>query len=94
MIVVLSAPNRQQDDEKPHPYNFAFEEKDVNFTITRQEEMDERGTVKGSYSYIDKDGIYRTVSYVADDDGFRATVDSNEPGLTSSAPAAVAYNIQ
>ena len=91
-VMVNSAPTTE--DETPSPYNFSFEEKDTNFTITRQEAMDELGTIKGSYSYIDKDGTFRTVNYIADEDGFRATVDSNEPGLVASAPAGITYNVQ
>lgn len=92
LVIVYSAPT--PEDEAPHPYSFAFEEKDVNFTIARKEEMDATGVVTGSYSYIDKDGLFRTVNYVADDDGFRATIDSNEPGLVSSAPAGATYSVQ
>lgn len=39
-------------------------------------------------------GLTRTVNYVADDDGFRAQVDSNEPGLKSGESAGVTYNVQ
>ncbi|KAH7643925.1 cuticle protein 10.9 [Dermatophagoides farinae] len=94
-IAVYAAPatTTAEKEEPPHPYNFAYEEKDANFTITRQEEMDEHGTVKGSYSYIDRDGVFRTVNYIADENGFRAAVQSNEPGLTNSAPAAATIQI-
>lgn len=94
-IAVYAAPatTPAEKEEPPHPYNFAYEEKDANFTITRQEEMDEHGTVKGSYSYIDRDGVFRTVNYIADENGFRAAVQSNEPGLTNSAPAAATIQI-
>lgn len=91
-VAVFSAPT-EVAEEPLHPYNFAFEEKDVNFTVTRQEEMDAQGVVKGSYSYIDKDGIFRTVNYIADNDGFRASIQSNEPGLTNSAPAGTTFQI-
>lgn len=85
-MAVFSAP-ASEPTEPPHPYNFAYEEKDSNYTISRQEEMDDRGVVKGTYSYIDRDGHFRTVNYIADDDGFRVSVQSNEPGLTNSQPA-------
>ncbi|CAG2181457.1 unnamed protein product [Oppiella nova] len=62
---------------------------------SRQEVADGSGAVKGSYSYRDAAGIFRTVEYIADDvHGFRANVQSNEPGLVSSAPAGVTYNVQ
>ncbi|OTF81964.1 cuticle protein 57A-like protein, partial [Euroglyphus maynei] len=87
MTIVFAAPATKpaEKEEQPHPYNFGYEEKDANYTITRQEEMDEKGTVKGSYSYIDRDGTFRTVNYIADENGFRAAIQSNEPGLTNSA---------
>ena len=91
MLAVNSAPAQ---DEAPTPYNFAFEEQDANYTIARQEEMDAQGTVRGSYSYLDKDGFFRRVNYVADENGFQATIDSNEPGLKSGETAGAIYNIQ
>ncbi|CAG2174788.1 unnamed protein product, partial [Oppiella nova] len=75
-------------DEGPKPYQFGFNAADEYGTQwSRQEVADGSGAVKGSYSYRDAAGIFRTVEYVADDvHGFRANVQSNEPGLVSSAP--------
>ncbi|UXI15784.1 Guanylate kinase [Sarcoptes scabiei] len=82
-------------EEKPDPYSFAFEETDeLGTKISRQESGDERGVIQGQYSYIDATGLTRTVQYIADDDGFRANVISNEPGLASSAPAGATYQVQ
>jgi len=47
----------------------------------RKEESDKNGVVRGSYGYTDANGIYRHVEYVADQNGFRANIKSNEPGL-------------
>lgn len=47
----------------------------------RKEESDKNGVVRGSYGYTDANGIYRHVDYVADQNGFRANIKSNEPGL-------------
>ena len=82
-------------EEKPQPYQFGFNAADEFGTQwTRQETADENGAVKGSYSYKDATGLFRTVEYLADDiNGFRANVRSNEPGLESSAPADVVYNV-
>ena len=82
-------------EEKPQPYQFGFNAADEFGTQwTRQETADENGAVKGSYSYKDATGLFRTVEYLADDiNGFRANVRSNEPGLESSAPAGVVYNV-
>ena len=37
----------------------------------------------GSYGYVDANGIFRKVYYVADENGFRVKMDSNEPGMRS-----------
>ncbi|GBM91705.1 hypothetical protein AVEN_14911-1 [Araneus ventricosus] len=37
--------------------------------------------VSGSYGYTDIDGLYRTVSYVADSSGFHVFIITNEPGV-------------
>lgn len=91
--MVSAAPT--PDDEKPDPYSFAFEETDEFGTkLSRQESGDERGVIQGQYSYTDATGLTRTVQYIADDDGFRANIISNEPGLTNSAPAGANYQVQ
>lgn len=46
--------------------------------------------VHGSYGYRDNKGIYREVYYVADKNGFRANIKTNEPGLAGTKdPASV-----
>ena len=48
----------------------------------RKEASDKNGVVRGSYGYMDTaSGIYRHVDYVADENGFRTKIKSNEPGL-------------
>ncbi|XP_037578468.1 collagen alpha-2(I) chain [Dermacentor silvarum] len=47
----------------------------------QKESGDATGNKKGVYGLNDLDGRMRTVNYVADDGGFRATVVSNEPGV-------------
>ncbi|KAH7963365.1 hypothetical protein HPB52_020759 [Rhipicephalus sanguineus] len=46
----------------------------------RSEQGDSNNIKTGSYGYRDVNGLYRRVNYVADANGFRATVDTNEPG--------------
>lgn len=92
VVLAIAAPAA---DENPEPYAFNFESVDEAGTqITRQEAGDANGAVQGTYSYRDANGLTRTVSYVADENGFRANVNSNEPGLISSAPAGATYNVQ
>ena len=47
----------------------------------RKEESDGHGTVRGTYGYTDANGIFRYVDYVADANGFKASIRSNEPGI-------------
>jgi len=74
----------------PQPYKFGYEVKDgYNAGHNQQEEGDAYGNKKGSYGYTDGYGIYRQVDYVADKNGFRATVKTNEPGTANQNPADV-----
>lgn len=46
--------------------------------------------VHGSYGYRDNNGVYREVVYVADKNGFRANIKTNELGVSGSKnPASV-----
>jgi len=75
---------------KPMPYSFGYQSKDKYGTeLTREESSNEYGVVKGSYSYRDDKGLMRKVEYIADKDGFRAIVKTNEPGVEKSRPADV-----
>lgn len=77
----------------PQPYSFGYETVDEYGTKSaRHEESDGHNNKKGSYSFTDAHGISRRVDYVADAAGFRATVNTNEPGTAPSAPAAVLFN--
>lgn len=83
---------QQTDDYGAAPMGmaepFAFDYKiDDNYGNNqyRKEESDKNGVVRGSYGYMDNSGIYRHVEYVADENGFRANIKSNEPGLSSEA---------
>ncbi|CAN8021243.1 hypothetical protein HPB47_021427 [Ixodes persulcatus] len=70
------------------PYSFAYDNTDEFGTrLAREESGDANNNKVGSYSYTDAAGVFRTVKYVADADGFHATVETNEPGTKSSNPA-------
>ncbi|CAN7996883.1 unnamed protein product, partial [Ixodes pacificus] len=70
------------------PYSFAYDNTDEFGTrLAREETGDANNNKVGSYSYTDAAGVFRTVKYVADADGFHATVETNEPGTKSSNPA-------
>ncbi|CAN7996632.1 unnamed protein product [Ixodes hexagonus] len=77
----------------PHPYSFGYDTVDeFGNKQYRHETSDANNFKRGSYGYTDANGIYRQVDYIADANGFRATVRTNEPGTAPSAPAGVLYD--
>ncbi|CAN7996893.1 unnamed protein product [Ixodes pacificus] len=77
----------------PHPYSFGYDTVDeFGNKQYRHETSDANNAKKGSYGYTDANGIYRQVDYIADANGFRATVRTNEPGTAPSSPAGVLYD--
>ena len=81
------------ENNQPQPYSYGYQTSDeFGTTWTREESSDGNGNVRGSYSYREANGIGRTVEYVVDPvNGFRANVQTNEPGTIDSAPAGVLY---
>ncbi|KAK8780393.1 hypothetical protein V5799_018264 [Amblyomma americanum] len=72
----------------PQPYSFGYDNRDEFGTqLFHKEQGDASNAKTGSYGYRDANGLFRTVSYVADAGGFRATVDTNEPGTAPGASA-------
>ncbi|XP_077553299.1 uncharacterized protein LOC144168112 [Haemaphysalis longicornis] len=77
----------------PKPYSFGYDTVDEFGTQSfHNEQSDANNVKKGSYGYRDAHGIYRRVNYVADHNGFRATIDSNEPETTSGRSANAVFN--
>ncbi|GBM43789.1 hypothetical protein AVEN_92774-1 [Araneus ventricosus] len=74
---------------EPIPYSFGYSIKDEHGEQHRSEEKDESGVVTGSYGFVDEKGIHRIVYYIADKNGFRAKIVTNEPGTASQNPAGV-----
>ena len=73
-------------------YQFGYNEDHATGGTFRRESGNGLGQVVGSYGLRDADGRVRTVNYVADALGFRANINSNEPGVEPKDPAAVAIN--
>ncbi|XP_042897390.1 cuticle protein 10.9-like [Parasteatoda tepidariorum] len=70
------------EDDPPYPYVFGYQSEDgLGNSQHRHEESDGTGIIKGSYGYKDMEGIYRTVNYTADINGYRVVIQSNEPGV-------------
>lgn len=74
-------------------YDFGYEEKHTSGGSFRQETGDAFGNKVGSYGLHDADGRVRIVKYVADANGFRVIVNTNEPGTAPSTPAAASINV-
>jgi len=72
-------------------YNFGYDESHATGGSSRREEQ-ANGVRRGSYSLSDADGRQRTVHYVADANGFRASIQTNEPGVEPKDPADVLIN--
>ncbi|XP_037561020.1 translation initiation factor IF-2-like [Dermacentor silvarum] len=75
------------------PYSFGYDITDEFGTrLFHNEQSDNKNAKTGTYGYRDANGIFRTVSYVADADGYRATIDTNEPGTAPGASADAVFN--
>lgn len=87
----VSAQTRSQDSLGN--YRFAYDIVDhLGARNGRSESGDALGNKVGSYSIADIDGRVRRVDYVADDYGFRASIQTNEHGTAPSNTAAASYN--
>ncbi|XP_067128339.1 cuticle protein 14-like [Centruroides vittatus] len=73
-------------------YNFGYNEDHTTGGTFRREAGDVLGNKVGSYGLRDADGRLRIVSYVADAAGFRANIQTNEPGTEPKDPAATLIN--
>ncbi|KAH9371569.1 hypothetical protein HPB48_021230 [Haemaphysalis longicornis] len=75
------------------PYSFGYDNTDEYGTQQFHKEQGDANNAKtGSYGYRDANGLYRIVKYVADENGFRATIDTNEPGTLPGASADAVFN--
>jgi hypothetical protein len=73
--------------------NYAFGYNEDHATGgTFRRESGAPGVQVGSYGLRDADGRQRVVNYVADAAGFRANIQTNEPGVEPKDPAAVLIN--
>ncbi|KAH9370308.1 hypothetical protein HPB48_007355 [Haemaphysalis longicornis] len=79
--------------QPPSPYSFQYEHVDAKTgaKVTQSENGDNNNVKTGSYGINDPTGLYRLVQYIADAQGFRVTVDTNEPGTKSHDAANARY---
>ncbi|XP_077538897.1 adult-specific rigid cuticular protein 15.7-like [Haemaphysalis longicornis] len=73
-------------------YDFGYKERHPGGSSFRQETGNPWGHKVGAYGIADIDGRVRLVKYVADANGFRVHIATNEPGTAPSSPAAVGIN--
>ncbi|XP_055939722.1 cuticle protein 16.8-like [Argiope bruennichi] len=88
---VYTAP-RVPETYSYQPYSFNYVAQGEDGSSSRQETGDSSGRVVGSYTIAVEDGRRRVVDYVADQNGFRATIDTNEPGTDVQNPADVVFH--
>ncbi|GFR06547.1 cuticle protein 14 isoform a [Trichonephila clavata] len=73
-------------------YDFGYSEGHPSGASFRRESGDALGNKVGTFGLRDADGRLRVVRYVADANGFRADVTSNEPGVAPQDPASATIN--
>ncbi|CAN7937936.1 unnamed protein product, partial [Ixodes hexagonus] len=79
--------------QAPQPYSFGYDTVDEYGTkLFHKEQGDSSNAKTGEYGYTDASGLFRRVSYVADAGGFRAKVDTNEPGTQSGVTGDAVFN--
>ncbi|KAG8201758.1 hypothetical protein JTE90_012817 [Oedothorax gibbosus] len=91
LIVAITCQRYQDQPEYPPiPYSFSYAaDLEDGGSSSHQESGDGSGRVTGSYTVQGEGGVGRVVDYVADENGFRATIRTNEPGTASQNPADV-----
>uniref|UniRef100_A0A6G1SA86 Cuticle protein 16.8 n=1 Tax=Aceria tosichella TaxID=561515 RepID=A0A6G1SA86_9ACAR len=81
LVLVQAAPAPQEDAlAKPNPYQFSYSADSLGGRSAHQEQGDGNGRVQGFYTILGADGRERRVEYVADELGYRATIQTNEVG--------------
>lgn len=73
-------------------YAFGYDESGATGGTFRHEKSDAAGNRIGSYGLRGADGRVRIVNYVADANGYRASVQTNEPGTESRDTGSVSMN--
>lgn len=85
VAVVLSAPAEPQFP--PTPYAYSYSADSTGGQASHSEQGDGNGRVSGFYTILGADGRERRVEYVADENGYRATVQTNEVGTKADSAA-------
>jgi len=92
-VGILNTGSSAQFRSQDNIGNYAFGYNEDHATGgTFRREQGGPGVQVGSYGLRDADGRVRVVNYVADGAGFRANIQTNEPGVEPKDPAAVLIN--
>lgn len=95
LVAIISV--RASDDKSqpaPEPYSFSYSAESAGGVSSRQESGDGSGRVSGFYTIQEEDGRERRVDYVADENGYRATVKTNEIGTRTGPTGDAQYFTQ
>lgn len=76
---------------KPNPYAFSYSADSLGGRSSHSEQGDGSGRVSGFYTILGADGRERRVEYVADELGYRATIQTNEVGTKGDSAANAEY---
>ncbi|XP_029828415.2 extensin isoform X1 [Ixodes scapularis] len=82
-------PGQLVTEQASMPYQFSYFAGGHDGSHSRHEARDANGRVYGHYTLATAEGSQRVVCYVADENGFRAWVDTNEQGTANDDPADV-----
>lgn len=91
-LVNTGSSSQYRSQDNLGQYSFGYDEAGATGGSFRHEKSDAYGNRVGSYGLTGADGRVRIVNYVADANGYRANVQTNEPGTESRDTAAVAVN--
>lgn len=91
LVQAAPAPEAQDPLAKPIPYSFSYSADSLGGRSGHQEQGDGQGRVQGFYTILGADGRERRVEYVADELGYRATIQTNEVGTKGDSAANAEY---
>lgn len=92
LVLAQAAPAPENDPlAKPNPYQFSYSADSLGGRSAHQEQGDGQGRVQGFYTILGADGRERRVEYVADELGYRATIQTNEVGTKGDSAANAEY---
>lgn len=92
--IASSSNEENQQHPAPEPYSFGYTAESNGGLSRHQESGDGSGRVTGFYTIMGDDGRERRVDYIADADGYRAQISTNEVGTRAQSSADANYQVQ